>query len=93
MYEVPLLSDGECRAVASAAEMCMASPDFVPTRVRFDATTEVPLEDLPSEVCRQTGPGSDRGASHILALPFVYLYTLDRGNVWSIVVTDRKCTA
>lgn len=73
MYEVPLLSDGECRAVASAAEAAMASTDFVPTRVRFDPTTEVPLEDLPSEVRGHTGRESDCGVSHdTRALPLIY---------------------
>ena len=50
MYEIPLLNGDECRAIVEAAAAAVASPGFVPTRFRFDPSTEVSLEDLSPEV-------------------------------------------
>lgn len=50
MYEVPLLTAKECEELVKAAGAAMNTPGFVPTRTRHDPSTEVPLEDMSSEV-------------------------------------------
>lgn len=50
MYEISLFHETGCHTVVEAAAEAVASPGFVPTRIRFDSSTEVPLEDISPEV-------------------------------------------
>lgn len=51
MLEVPLLTEDQCRVVAEATAEAVSVPEFVPTSSLFDPSTEVPVQDLPAEVC------------------------------------------
>lgn len=50
MLEVPLLTEDQCRVVAEATAETISVPGFVPTFSLFDPSSEVPVQDLPSEV-------------------------------------------
>lgn len=53
MLEVPLLTEDQCRVVAEATAEAISVPGFVPAFAHFDPSTEVPVQDLPTEVrCR-----------------------------------------
>ncbi|CAN0484030.1 unnamed protein product, partial [Ectocarpus sp. 12 AP-2014] len=50
MLEVPLFTPDECLAVAEATAEAMLRPGFSPTFFLLDPSTEVPVQDLPTEV-------------------------------------------
>lgn len=50
MLEVPLFTPQECLAVAEATAEAVSRPGFSPTFFLLDPSTEVPVQDLPTEV-------------------------------------------
>lgn len=50
MLEVPLFTPEECIAVAEATAEAISRPGFSPTSFLLDPSTEVPVQDLPTEV-------------------------------------------
>lgn len=55
MLELPLLTAEECRALADATAEAASAPGFTPSFSVFDPSTEVPVQDLPAEVCGYHG--------------------------------------
>lgn len=51
MLEVPLLTAEECRTLADATVEAASVPGFTPSFSVNDPSTEVPVLDLPAEVC------------------------------------------
>eukprot|EP00903_Cladosiphon_okamuranus_P006706 g6545.t1 len=81
MLEVPLLTQDQCRMVAEAAAEAISAPGFVPTLSLFDPSTEVPVQDLPSEVSAMVAE-----AIQTQLMPFV---NLEYGSLGEVSLDDR----
>ncbi|CAM9680060.1 unnamed protein product [Ectocarpus sp. 12 AP-2014] len=77
MLEVPLFTPDECLAVAEATAEAMLRPGFSPTFFLLDPSTEVPVQDLPTEVSTMVSE-----ALRQRLMPFVELEFNSQGQVF-----------